>query len=168
MTITHPDLSIVDTSNTPKTGVMVRGCEYLVDFGPGVRPRIHRVNKQKQCNCGEPQCAAIEQVREYLRKGGPRAPDPQPPCPICGGKTIRAPDWDGKYTREPGWRCESGGIRHFLQAKLQRIYHNWQENPWVIPPADGYPGVRRDEILTAGALQDVYVKAAAEGYDPTE
>jgi len=31
MTITHPDLSILDTSNTPKTGVMVRGCEYLVD-----------------------------------------------------------------------------------------------------------------------------------------
>jgi hypothetical protein len=106
-------------------------------------------------------------VREYLREGGPRAPDPQPPCPICGGKTIRAPNWDGKNTREPGWRCESGGIRHFLQAKLQRIYHNWQENPWVIPPADGYPGVRRNEILTAGDLKDVYAKAAAEGYDPT-
>ncbi len=164
MTTTSIDISLPDTQ---KTGVQIWGYEYLVDFGPGVRSRFHRVNKQKHCNCGDPHCAAVEQVREYLREGGQRAPDPMPACPICGGKTIRCKEWDGKYTHEPGWRCESGGISHFLKAKLERIYRNWQENPWIIPPADGYPGVRRDEILTADDLKEVNAKALAEGYDPT-
>ena len=152
---------------TQQTRVNLYAFEYLVDFGPGVQPRYHRVNKQKKCSCGMETCSAIEQVREYLREGGQRAPDPMPACPICGGKTIRCKEWDGKYTREMGWRCEDGGISHFLKAKLERIYRNWQENPWIIPPADGYPGVRRDEILTADDLKEVNAKALAEGYDPT-
>lgn len=152
---------------TQQTRVSVYGFEYLVDFGPGVQPRYHRVNKQKQCSCKLENCSAIEQVREYLREGGQRAPDPLPPCPVCGSATVRAPEWDGKHTRELGWRCTSGGIGHFLRAKLEGIQKRLRENPWIIPPVDDYPGVRRDEILTADDLKDVYAKAAAEGYDPT-
>lgn len=152
---------------TQQTRVSVYGCEYLVDFGTGVQPRFHRVNKNKQCSCKDPACAAIEEVREYLRNGGQRAPDPLPLCPVCGSTTVRDPDWDGKYTHEPGWRCTTGGIRHFLQHKLERIYRRMQANPWIIPPAGDYPGVRRDEILTADDLREVYARATAGGYDPT-
>ena len=147
--------------------VSVWGCEYLVDFGQAVKPRYHRVNKEKQCSCGAPSCPSVDAVREYLLEGGQRAPDPLPPCPICGAKVIREPDWDGKYTHELGWRCSQGGIRHFLQQKLERIRKNWIEHPYIIPPVPGYPGVRRDEILTYEDLIPVYRKAAEEGYDPT-
>jgi hypothetical protein len=71
-----------------------------------------------------------------------------PPCPICGSATIRDPKWDGKFTKQPGWRCVSGGIGHFLQAKTERIKQQWAENPWLIPPTPEYPGVRRDELTT--------------------
>ncbi len=71
-----------------------------------------------------------------------------PPCPICGGRTYRDRAWDGRYTRTLGWRCEKGGLRHFLEAKAEKIRKQLIENPWLIPPAPGYPGVRRDELMT--------------------
>ncbi len=147
--------------------VSVYGCGYLVDFGQGVKPRCHWVNKEKHCSCGDSSCPAIEAVRDYLLEGGQRAPDPLPLCSICGAKVSRDPTWDGKYTHELGWRCSQGGLAHFLQQKMERIRKNWQEHPYLIPPAPGYPGVRRDEILTYEDLLLVYRKAADEGYDPT-
>ena len=113
-------------------------------------PRFHKVSKNKECSCGAPYCEAIEAVRQYLQAGGLRAPDPEgmPPCPICGSKTYRDRNWDGKYTRTLGWRCEKGGLRHFLEAKAEWIKKLQEENPWLIPPAPGYPGVRRDELMT--------------------
>jgi hypothetical protein len=146
--------------------ISISGSEYLVDFGSGANPRYHRVNKEKHCSCGASSCLAIEAVRDYLLEGGQRAPDSLPSCPICGAKVSRDRAWDGKYTHEVGWRCSQGGLAHFLQAKMDRIRKNWQENPYLLPPAPGYPGVRRDKILTYENLLPVYLKAAEDRYDP--
>ncbi len=130
--------------------VSIQGSQYLVDFGQGSQPRFHKVGKNKECSCGAPYCEAIEAVRQYLQAGGLRAPNPEgmPPCLICGSRTYRDRTWDGKYTRTLGWRCEKGGLHHFLEAKAQRIRQQMAANPWLIPPAPGYPGVRRDEVMT--------------------
>ncbi len=105
-----------------QTRIRVIGYTYLVDFGPSTQSRFHTVNKQRRCSCQlKETCPAIEAVAEYLRNGGQRAPDPMPPCPICGADTVRDRKWDGKYTKELGWRCSEGGLTHFLQAKAERI-----------------------------------------------
>jgi hypothetical protein len=108
----------------PRNRAKVRVVEYtyLVDFGPETLPRFHVVNKLRQCSCklGKT-CPAIEAVLKYLRNGGQRAPDPMPSCPMCGADTIRDRELDGKYTKELGWRCSTGGVTHFLQAKAERI-----------------------------------------------
>ena len=127
----------------------------------------HIVNKDKKCSCGDRHCRSIQAVADYLRKGGQRAPVGMPPCPICGSKTFRDRSWDGKYTRELGWRCQKGGLGHFLEAKAVRIKQNLAENPWLFPPAPGYPGVRRDEILTWEEAEAKMRKYCLEtGYDP--
>jgi hypothetical protein len=88
------------------TRIRVIRYTYLVDFGPSTQPRFHTVNKQRICSCPlEETCPAIEAVKEYLCNGRQRAPDPMPPCPICGAETVRDRKWDGKYTKEIGWRC---------------------------------------------------------------
>ena len=111
----------IDLAGRP-TRIRVIGYTYLVDFGPSTQPRFHPVNKQRSCSCTlKETCPAIEAVAEYLRNGGLRAPDPMPPCPICGKETVRDRKWDGKYTKELGWRCTAGGLRHFLEAKAERI-----------------------------------------------
>lgn len=151
--------------------VSVLGYQYLVDFGTGTAMRYHRVNKAKECSCGEPYCEAIEAVRQYLQAGGARAPDPPQEftCPICGAKTYPDHRWDGKYTKTPGWRCTNGGLRHFLEAKGKRIQQQLAENPWLIPPVFGYPGVRRDEMLTFEECEAISRKVFLEtGYDPTQ
>ncbi len=111
----------IDLTDLP-TRVMVVGYRYKVDFGPSVKPRVHLVDKQRRCSCElGADCPAIEAVAEYLRIGGQRAPDPLPPCPICGAEIVRDRKWNGKYTKELGWCCTAGGISHFLQAKALRI-----------------------------------------------
>lgn len=155
----------------PALSVSILGYQYLVDFGADAEMRYHRVNKAKECSCGAPYCEAIEAVRQYLQAGGARAPDPPPEftCPICGAKTYPDHRWDGKYTRRPGWRCEKGGVRHFLEAKGKQIQQQLAENPWLIPPAPGYPGVRRDEVLTFEKCEAISRKVFLEtGYDPTQ
>ncbi len=100
----------IDLAGRP-TRIRVIGYTYLVDFGPSTQPRFHTVNKQRSCSCPlKETCPAIEAVAEYLRNGGQRAPDPMPPCPICGAETVRDRKWDGKYTKELGWRCTAGGL----------------------------------------------------------
>jgi hypothetical protein len=104
------------------TRIRVVGYTYLVDLGPTTQPRFHIVNKQRQCSCElGAACPAVEAVTEYLRSGGQRAPDPMPPCPICGAETARDREWDGVHTKTLGWRCMAGGTSHFLQARVQRI-----------------------------------------------
>lgn len=154
----------------PTPQVTITGNEYLVDLGEDAPDRIHRVSKDKRCSCGLPDCDGIAAVRQYLLAGGARAPDTVFPanCPICGAKTFADADWDGKYTHEPGWRCSSGGLRHFLQAKAERIQRHLAANPWLIPPVPGDPGIRRDEILTWEECQAINHKIFQEtGYDPT-
>jgi len=150
--------------------VSIQGFQYLVDFGAGETVRYHRVNKDKTCSCDTPFCEAIEVVRLYLQAGGQRAPEPvtKPTCPICGAKTYPDHQWDGKYTKSPGWRCEKAGLRHFLEAKSERIKKQLAENPWLIPPVPGYPGVKRDEVMTWEECEAISRKVFLEtGYDPT-
>lgn len=150
--------------------VSVQGFQYLVDFGPGETIRFHHVNKNKTCSCDMPFCEAVEVVRQYLQAGGQRAPEPvtKPTCPICGSKTYLDRNWDGKYTKSTGWRCEKGGLRHFLEAKSERIKKQLAENPWLIPPVPGYPGVKRDEVMTWEECEAISRKVFLEtGYDPT-
>jgi len=91
-----------------------------------------------------------------------------PACPICGSRAYRDHIWDGKFTRTFGWRCEKGGLRHFLEAKANRIKQQLADNPWLFPPVPGYPGMRRDELLTEEECAAIRRKVFLEtGYDPT-
>jgi hypothetical protein len=145
-----PVIRKISEAEAPAPVVSIHGYQYRVDLGQESSPRFHQVSKSKECSCGAPYCEAIEAVRLYLQAGGLRAPDPEgmPPCPICGSRTYRDRNWDGKYTKTLGWRCEKGGLRHFLEAKAEWIKKLQKENPWLIPPAPDYPGVRRDELMT--------------------
>ena len=133
----------------PAAVVSVQGCQYRVDLGAGSAPRFHTVSKNKECSCGAPNCEAIEAVRQYLLSGGLRAPDPEgmPACPICGSRIFPDRTWDGKYTRTSGWRCEKGGLRHFLEDKAARIKKHLAENPHRVPPALVHPGIRQDQLI---------------------
>ena len=184
--LTWNDAPVLERRNTPnpqlsnkmsfkgstladELSVMIHGYQYLVDFGPETSPRYHRVNKNKLCSCGKPDCTAIQAVRRYLASGGMRAPDPLElqPCPICGSKVYPERIWDGKYTHQVGWVCSQGGIHHFLQAKAKRIQQQLEENPWLIPPAPGYPGVRREEVMTWETCDAITRKVYKEtGYNP--
>jgi hypothetical protein len=169
--LSHPVIRERVDVKASRLSVSIQGSGYLVDFGPGSSPRLHKVGKNKECSCGAPYCEAIEAVRLYLRAGGLRAPDPDslPPCPICGCRTYRDPKWDGRYTRTLGWLCEKGGLRHFLEARTLHIRQQLASNPWLIPPVPGYPGVRRDELLTNEECEAISHKVFQEtGYDPTK
>lgn len=170
MVVTHRQNAIREIACGETPVVSVQGYQYLVDLGPGCEPRYHRVNKSKECNCGDQFCEAIEAVRQYLQTGGLRAPDPPGEflCPICGSQTYRDKKWDGRFTRQPGWRCSKGGLRHFLDAKASRIKKQLIENPWLIPPAPSYPGVRREDLMTSEECEAISRKVYLEtGYDPT-
>ncbi len=123
------------------TRIRVIGYTYLVDFGPSTQPRFHTVNKQRSCSCPlKENCPAIEAVAEYLRGGGQRAPDPMPPCPVCGAEVVRDRKWDGKYTKELGWRCTTGGLRHFLEAKAERIQEALRRNQTAVSEHESAAG----------------------------
>jgi len=134
--------------------VSIQGFAYRV-WLPDDPARIHLVSKNKTCSCGRKQCTAIQAVHDYLKDGGVRAPQP-PVCPICGGKTVEAPQWldtvNGK--KGFGWRCENGGLAHWMQTKTDRIRRQLAAHPWLFAPVydeNGicvYTGVRRSEVLT--------------------
>ena len=137
---TLTDKSKIDLTGRP-TRIRVIGYTYLVDFGPSTQPRFHTVNKQRSCSCPlKSTCPAIDAVAEHLRSGGQRAPDPMPPCPICGAETFRDRKWDGKYTKELGWRCTAGGLRHFLEAKAERIKEALRRNQAAVSEHESAAG----------------------------
>lgn len=174
----QPGAAALDPPEDLAASVTVSGSQYHVDLGEGLKQsRFHCVRKDRTCSCGTANCIAIAAVRAYLLNGGRRARNGLPPtrCPICGGKTTPDQTWNGKYTHEPGWRCEYGGLKHFLDVKAARIRQAQAENPWLIPPAPGYPGVRRDEIMTFEECAAISCKVFEEsgreapykGFDPT-
>lgn len=142
--------SLLTVDIQPPPLVTIQDHQYLVDLSECAFPRFHRVKKDKSCSCNDPDCPAIDAVRQYLLAGGARAPDPPGlfRCPICGGTTKPDPDWNGKYTHDLGWRCDMGGLSHFLLAKANRIKQQIGVNPWLIPPAPGYPGLLREDLVT--------------------
>lgn len=155
--------------------VYVVGHSYGVDFGPGVRPRYHRVGKNKRCSCylGS-QCPAVSAVAQYLREGGKRAPEPPrgyflaapETCPVCGAPTRYDPSLNNPHWGA-GWRCENGGSRHFWDYRSKLIQDVQGDNPWVFRPIVDetgkvvYPGVRRDDVAPASMRPNW-----PEGYDP--
>lgn len=159
----------------PRATVYISGCEYIVQVDDDP---IARVTKERSCSCGLADCKHVKAVKEYLKAGGPRAPSPPislTNCPVCGGKITADRTWtdrDGAGRRVPGWRCERGGLRHFLQAKAERVKKRLAEKPWVFPPvydesgACVYPGVRREEIMTWKQCQAINRRIYLEtGYD---
>jgi hypothetical protein len=103
-----PPLPLV--SGPPQVTTMPAGY-YLVQFPPQVRPGNHIVTKDKRCACvlgGD--CPAVQSVRDYLLRGGVRAPNPKPGsiipayCPICGG-TVHFEPRLCSAIRGAGWVC---------------------------------------------------------------
>jgi len=154
--------------------VFVSGFEYHVKLWD--ETTFSTVTREKVCSCGEPKCAHLAAVVRYLRAGGRRPPDPVFLCPVCGGKTVVDGRWldrDENGRRRAGWRCENGGLRHFLEAKAERIKKRLAANPWLFPPVYDeagecvYEGVLRADVLTWDECQEISLKVYLEtGYDP--
>jgi hypothetical protein len=115
---------------------------YHVDYGPGVRPRLHTVSKDRRCQCGlGTECPAVVAVSDYLRTGGERAPDPPfdfwprvpEACPICGAPTE--PDRE-LTSREHGcgWRCYRTGLLCYWAARAVPLMLAQLRRHYVIPP----------------------------------
>jgi|CXWL01.1.fsa_nt_gi hypothetical protein len=122
--------------------VRVVGYAYLVDMGPGVKPRLHTVHKDRTCNCGQAECPAVLVVAEWLKAGRiERAPEPPAGytpylpsvCPVCGA-TVTADHTLSSRTRGVGWRCLTGGIAHYWQNKWEAL-KGWFFRPVIIPGA---------------------------------
>jgi len=143
--------------------VSISGYFYAVDLGPAVRPRHHRVSKDRRCTCPlGAGCPAVEAVAGYLKAGGARSPDPPPGyfpvvpqhCPVCGAETYSVPGLSSKR-RGAGWACVRGSESHYWQHHVNVLKGLFAANPWLFPPvisANGtllYAGVRRDELITA-------------------
>ncbi len=140
-TISKPTLA--DLLRDIRPSVSVVQWAYRVDYGLGVRPRLHTVNKARRCQCVlGTECPAVLAVAEYLRAGGERAPDspfdfwPSVPeaCPICGGLTESDP---GLFSREhgQGWRCAQTGGLCCWAARAVPLVAARSARPYVIPPA---------------------------------
>jgi hypothetical protein len=101
---------LLRTSGPPQVTAMQAGY-YLVQFPEPVRPRNHIVTKDKRCACVlDRDCPAVQAVREYLLRGGVRAPNPKlgsiipAHCPICGGAIHFEPRLCSRM-RGAGWVC---------------------------------------------------------------
>ncbi len=163
--------NLLDTEDV----VFVAGFDYHVKLWD--ETTFSTVTREKVCSCNEPKCAHVAAVAKYLRAGGRRPPDPVFLCPICGGKTVVDKNWldrDDEGRKRYGWRCENGGLRHFLAAKAERIKKRLAANPWLFPPVYNeagecvYAGVLRADVMTWERCQEASRKVYQEsGYDPT-
>jgi hypothetical protein len=145
-TLSRPTLADLLRGITPSVSVVQWA--YRVDYGPGVRPRQHTVNKQRRCQCllGA-ECPAVMAVAEHLRAGGERAPDPPfdfwptvpEACPICGGQTEAHP---GLSSREhgQGWRCAQTGGLCYWAARAVPLMLAKPRTIYVVPPSDPCTG----------------------------
>lgn len=106
--------------------VRILGSQYLVVMDG----HSHVVGKDRRCHtCNDGQCTAVNEVALYLKAGGQRAPDavpprarapdPLPPCPICGAPVVVDHVLD-RLKHGRGWRCTEGGYAHLF---LHRYGH---------------------------------------------
>ncbi len=109
----------------PYAQVTVIGYFYSVDFGPDADLRQHRVSKDRRCICVlGTNCPAVGAVRDYLKSGGARAPDPRAGyfpvaptvCPICGATAYYVANLSSKH-RGAGWACVLAGVSHYWQMQ---------------------------------------------------
>ena len=160
---------------------------YRVDWGPGVRPRLHHVSKLRACDCSLRQaCPSVLKVREYLDQGGARAPDfpedfwPAVPeqCPICQSPCRPRPDFNFAG-HGLGWTCSAAGTLHYWQARLRPIQRLSQADcarpRWVFPPVRNssgdliYPGVTVEDVrLARDQAQLTAQRWKDQGYCPWE
>ncbi len=162
-TVSKPTLA--DLLRNIQPSVSVVQWAYRVDYGPGVRPRLHTVNKQRRCQCllGT-ECPAVLAVAEHLRAGGERAPDPPfdfwpslpEACPICGGQTGADP---GLSSREhgQGWRCAQTGGLCYWAARAVPLMLARPRTIYVVPPPD-VPRGNDTMGMETTALQSVIEK----------
>lgn len=139
-TRTKPSLTV--TPGTSQASVSIVQWAYRVDYGPGVRPRLHTVTKDRRCQCRlGVECPAVSAVGNYLRAGGERATDlpfdfwlkvPEA-CPICGAPT--APE-RGLTSREhgQGWRCDRTGLLCYWAARAVPLMMSQTARRYVIAP----------------------------------
>lgn len=125
--------------------VSVVGFVHHVDFGPGVRPRLHVVSGGA-CNCAEDDCPAPAVVVDWLAAGrippvnAPTGYTPYLPksCPVCGAP-VAADHSLSSRNRGLGWRCAVGGAGHYLADKFSAV-KGWFYRDELLP------GVRRADI----------------------
>jgi hypothetical protein len=139
-TRTKPSLSV--TPGVSQVSVNVVQWAYRVDYGPGVRPQLHTVSKDRRCQCRlGAECPAVSAVGDYLRTGGERAPDlpfdfwPRVPeaCPICGSPTSS----EGELTSREhgqGWQCGQTGLLCYWAARAVPLMLAQPARRYVIAP----------------------------------
>jgi hypothetical protein len=150
------------------TVVRVEGYTYLVDFGPGIKPRFHAVLKNESCTCHlGAGCPAVEAVREYRKAGGEQAPEPPADyyvsapekCPLCGARVYET----GLIHPEKGveWGCNASPW-HYRQHHLKLVRQFHPQSRWRFPPVVVRDGIQMnawdgtlagDRLLYAGVLE---------------
>lgn len=131
---------LIIASGPPQVTAMSGGY-YVVQFHDHVRPRNHIVTKDRRCACElGPDCPAVQAVRDYLRVGGLRAPDPKPSsiipllCPICAGPVHFEPRLCSPM-RGAGWVCLAAARtettiwppRYWCPGESHYWAHMWNE-----------------------------------------
>lgn len=104
-----------------QTKVTVIGYYYALTFDA----HQHRVGINGLCSCylGR-HCHAVQIVRDYLQRGGPRAQRPPygfypvipAKCPVCHAE-VRVDKSLSSANRGMGWRCAIGGTAHYWQHR---------------------------------------------------
>lgn len=125
-TITASKTSTADFE-TELENLTINGYFYVVDLGKSTRPRHHHVGINGICTCSRGEnCPAVEQVRQYLAKGGRQAlrppygfyPVAPAVCPVCKDRVIVDQSLSSRH-RGVGWRCASGGQNHYWQHRAR-------------------------------------------------
>ncbi len=162
-TRTKPALTV--TPGVNQAIVSVVQWAYRVDYGPGVRPQLHTVSKDRRCQCAlAAECPAVSAVGDYLRAGGERAPDPPfdfwprvpDACPICGEPVTWEPGLNSPE-HGLGWRCCQTGLLCYWAARCVPLKAAQPVRQYVIPPvgvADGNP-TGNTEVAIQTSLETV-------------
>lgn len=66
-------------------------------------------------------------------------------CPTCGSATRVDWRWSSAQ-RGRAWRCEQAGLQHYLLLRLQPVIEAARKREWIIPPAEGYAGIRVEDF----------------------